>query len=94
MQMSQTGVALLKHFEGLELEAYQDSVGVWTIGYGHTKHAIKGMVITEEDCGTEECLQVRSVIEGGDVVVTLKERILGRVLAKDVLDNVKSVIGI
>ena len=49
MQMSQTGVALLKHFEGLELEAYQDSVGVWTIGYGHTKHAIKGMVITEEE---------------------------------------------
>jgi DNA-directed RNA polymerase subunit beta' len=43
------------------------------------------MVIIEEDCGTSECLQVRSVIEGGDVVVTLKERILGRVLAKDVL---------
>ena len=51
------------------------------------------MVITEEDCGTQECLQVRSVIEGGDVVVTLKERILGRVLAKDVIKpNSKDVI--
>ena len=49
LQMSQTGIALLKHFEGLRLEAYQDSVGVWTIGYGHTKHALKGMVITEEE---------------------------------------------
>jgi DNA-directed RNA polymerase subunit beta' len=43
------------------------------------------MVIVEEDCGTKEHLQVRSVIEGGDVVVTLKERILGRVLAEDVI---------
>ena len=37
MKISEEGVALLKKFEGCELEAYQDSVGVWTIGYGHTK---------------------------------------------------------
>ena len=33
---SQKGLALTKSFEGLRLTAYQDSVGVWTIGYGHT----------------------------------------------------------
>lgn len=30
------GVRMIQHFEGLYLEAYQDSVGVWTIGWGHT----------------------------------------------------------
>ena len=48
MNISQTGIDLLKHFEGCELEAYQDSVGVWTIGYGHTKDVEKGMKITQE----------------------------------------------
>lgn len=34
--MSQDGLVVLKHFEGLRLKAYRDPVGVWTIGYGHT----------------------------------------------------------
>jgi len=46
---SAAGLALTKQFEGLELKAYQDSVGVWTIGYGHTGADVKpGMTITEE----------------------------------------------
>tara|TARA_B100000963_G_scaffold251337_1_gene220213 strand:+ start:4589 stop:5020 length:432 start_codon:yes stop_codon:yes gene_type:complete len=36
------GIALIKKFEGCELEAYQCSAGVWTIGYGHTKDVQKG----------------------------------------------------
>lgn len=45
------GLALIKHFEGLRTTAYQDSVGVWTIGYGHTSMAgpppvFPGMTIT------------------------------------------------
>ena len=35
-EYSSTGFALTRSFEGLRLKAYQDSVGVWTIGYGHT----------------------------------------------------------
>ena len=46
MHTSEEGIALLKHFEGCELNAYQDSVGVWTIGYGHTKGVERGMKIT------------------------------------------------
>jgi len=38
---------LLKEFEGLRLEAYQDIGGVWTIGYGHTKTAKADMSITK-----------------------------------------------
>ena len=47
MIISTAGVDLLTHFEGLRLEAYQDSVGVWTIGYGHTKGVTPNMKITE-----------------------------------------------
>lgn len=36
MKISQAGLDLIKEFEGLRLDAYQDSVGVWTIGYGST----------------------------------------------------------
>jgi lysozyme len=32
---------MIQSFEGLRLEAYQDSVGVWTIGYGHTGPEVK-----------------------------------------------------
>ena len=33
---SKEGLALTRGFEGLQLTAYQDVAGVWTIGYGHT----------------------------------------------------------
>lgn len=36
MRLGSRGLGLIKSFESLRLEAYQDSVGVWTIGYGHT----------------------------------------------------------
>jgi DNA-directed RNA polymerase subunit beta' len=42
------------------------------------------VVITEEDCGTENGLLMMPIIEGGDVVEPLRERILGRVAAKPV----------
>ncbi|NWD68160.1 lysozyme [Pseudomonas gingeri] len=46
MRTSQNGVNLIKSFEGLRLNAYQDSVGVWTIGYGTTRQVSAGMTIT------------------------------------------------
>lgn len=36
MKLSEKGYAFLGKEEGLKLTAYQDSVGVWTIGYGNT----------------------------------------------------------
>jgi DNA-directed RNA polymerase subunit beta' len=44
------------------------------------------VVITEHDCGTEQGLVMQPMIEGGDVVVALGDRVLGRVVARDVLD--------
>ena len=43
------------------------------------------MVVSEEDCGTEGGLTLTPIIEGGDVVEPLHERVLGRVVAKDVV---------
>ena len=43
------------------------------------------VVVTADDCGTEEGLSMTPLIEGGDVVVPLGGRILGRVVAKDVM---------
>ncbi|WP_419534535.1 DNA-directed RNA polymerase subunit beta' [Endozoicomonas sp.] len=43
------------------------------------------LVVTEDDCGTSDGLLMTPHIEGGDVVEPLGERILGRVVAEDVL---------
>ena len=43
------------------------------------------VVVTENDCGTERGLLMKPIIEGGDVVEPLRERVLGRTVARDVL---------
>ena len=49
MRTSQTGIDLIKRFEGLELESYQDIAGIWTIGYGHAgPEAVLGRRITKD----------------------------------------------
>src|SRR6185369_2881086 len=42
------------------------------------------LVVTEDDCGTENGVAMKALVEGGEVVEALRERILGRVLAIDV----------
>lgn len=62
MNISSTGLELIKKFEGCRLAAYQDSTGVWTIGYGHTSGVKSGQTITQAqadtflvtDCATAE----------------------------------------
>jgi DNA-directed RNA polymerase subunit beta' len=44
------------------------------------------LVITESDCGTENGLTLHPIIEGGDIIVPLSQRVLGRVVAQDVID--------
>ncbi|MFL2754095.1 MAG: DNA-directed RNA polymerase subunit beta' [Gammaproteobacteria bacterium] len=45
------------------------------------------LVIREEDCGTNEGLELRTIVEGGEVVLPLKDRILGRVIAEDIISK-------
>jgi len=42
------------------------------------------VVITETDCGTREGLMMTPIVEGGDVVEPLRDRVLGRMVAEDV----------
>ena len=55
MRTSENGIALIKRWEGLELESYQDIAGVWTIGYGHTETAGPNQKISEREA--EELLK-------------------------------------
>ncbi len=49
MKISSEGISLIKNYEGCCLEAYQDSVGVWTIGYGHIKDVKEGDKINQDE---------------------------------------------
>ena len=50
MNISEAGLDFIKEHEGCRLEAYQDSVGVWTVGVGHTGPlVVKGLVITQDE---------------------------------------------
>ena len=44
------------------------------------------MVVIEDDCGSKEGIEVRALIEGGEVVEQLQDRVLGRILAKPVVN--------
>lgn len=50
-KISQKGMQLISNFEGLRLNAYQDSVGVWTIGFGTTVFP-HGKSVQDGDCCT------------------------------------------
>ncbi|MGJ3493015.1 DNA-directed RNA polymerase subunit beta' [Piscirickettsia salmonis] len=50
------------------------------------------VVVTEVDCGTEEGLLMTPLIEGGDVVVPLADRLIGRSCAKDVISPSGEVV--
>ena len=48
MTISEKGIELIKSFEGCKLFSYRDSVGVATIGYGHTQGVKMGQAITQQ----------------------------------------------
>ena len=52
MKISTNGIDLICSFEGLRLKAYDDGVGVWTIGYGTT--VINGTKVKKGDTCTVE----------------------------------------
>ena len=44
------------------------------------------LVVVEDDCGTNDGFVMKAVVQGGDVIEALRDRILGRVTAQDVVD--------
>ncbi|WP_241549903.1 DNA-directed RNA polymerase subunit beta' [Acidithiobacillus sulfuriphilus] len=43
------------------------------------------LVVVERDCGSEEGLPMTSLVEGGEIIEALRDRVLGRVVAEDIL---------
>lgn len=50
------------------------------------------LVVNMDDCGTTEGIELRPVIEGGDIVVDLGERVLGRVIQQDLVDEKGNIL--
>ena len=66
MKISEEGLALIKKFEGCELEAYQCAAGIWTIAYGRIKEVKEGHTCTQEQAETwldEELHEYQSYID-------------------------------
>lgn len=56
---------MIRHYEGCSLKAYQDIVGVWTIGYGDTENVKPGMVITQQEADERLTRRLRREFEPG-----------------------------
>lgn len=69
MNISKEGIALIKKFEGCELEAYKCAAGVWTIGYGHTKDVKEGEVITKEEAESMLVHELQEYCNDVDIAV-------------------------
>ena len=50
------------------------------------------LVVLEDDCGTTNGVEMRALVEGGEVIQALRDRILGRVTAEDVYDMQHNVV--
>lgn len=71
MKVSGAGIELIKRFEGVRLVAYLDSVGVPTIGYGHTKDVALGDTCSPEQAEEwliEDCADAEKCINGAVTV--------------------------
>ena len=70
---SRNGLALTEQFEGCRLAAYQDQVGVWTIGYGHTGPDVTPtLTITQDQAQTLLAHDVGRAVDCVNRIVTIK----------------------
>ncbi len=68
MHISEEGIALIKKYEGCELEAYLCPAGRWTIGFGRIKDVAEGDTCTQEQA---ESWLLEELVEYEDYVKNL-----------------------
>lgn len=75
MTYSEAGLKLTESFEGCRLTSYQDSGGIWTLGYGHVQGITEGMTCTQEQAEEwlDEDIQWAERIVNQYVVVQLSQ---------------------
>lgn len=71
MKISQNGIDLIKHFEGLRLEAYLCSSQVLTIGWGHTKTVKVGQRISRKKADELFAEDIKVYEDGVNKLVTV-----------------------
>lgn len=69
--ISEKGKEFIRSWEGCRLTAYDDGVGVWTIGYGHTRGVKPGDVITQEQANEWFNLEVDSFANRVAALITV-----------------------
>jgi lysozyme len=72
MFYSKVGMDITKLFEGCRLKSYQDSGGIWTIGYGHTFGVHEGMTCSQEQADVWLWEDVRAAERAVNKFVTVK----------------------
>lgn len=60
MLISPKGIALLNQFEGCKLKAYQDTRGIWTIGYGTTTYPDEKPVLKDHTITMDKAIDYRN----------------------------------
>lgn len=89
MRPSAHAIELITHFESFVAKAYQDPVGIWTIGYGTTRVAGKP-VVQGMTCTKAEALQW--LHQDLDVMATQILRVCGVPLQQQHLDALASFV--
>lgn len=104
MKISKKGIDLIKSFEGCSLLSYQDSAGVWTIGFGHTSGVKSGQTITAQQAenylqadlsvfeqGVEKYVKVKLNQNQFDALVSFSYNVgLGNLAKSDLLKKLNS----
>jgi lysozyme len=63
MNFNESGLNLIKSFEGCKLQAYQDQKGIWTIGFGCTHHVAQGLCISQDEADERLKEDIQSTVE-------------------------------
>ncbi len=71
MNYSKSGLQLTERFEGLRLTAYQDQVGRWTCGYGHTAGVQQGDTCTQAQAEAWLASDVSWAVQTVNMYVTI-----------------------
>lgn len=61
--IEEDAINLIKEFEGLYLDAYQDIGGIWTICYGDIYNVRPGMHLTEKECTQRLVKELKQTVE-------------------------------
>ncbi len=91
-RISDAGKDFIQTYETLRLTSYQDSAGIWTIGYGHTAGVGPGMTITQAQADAFFEQDIADVVNPGLAEIAAAHRAAGFYLYQKQIDAVASLL--